>query len=1012
MTVLPRYEHTGLVMVRASTDPGDLDLPTDLDLSHESAIQHEGRAWLAKSWARGDVREAVGVASPALASRVNLLLGSEHPATTDLRRAILATAAYLLRWQRRATPFGLFAGVATATIGPAKASYGTCHSTRARVDAEWLITLIDQLEQHPGLRPRLKVVTNSCGIVRDGRFIVAARAEVGARAPGPLREMSVRLTRPVRRALAAAAHPKRFDELAGDLIRLFPATSPDKIQALLNALVDQRVLITSLRPPTTAADPLRYLIETLLAASCSDLPDIAELLRRLESIGQLLTRHDALTDPTEAAIVRDEACKRMSALSPEASLATDVRLDATIAIPEVVLKEAELAATALLRLCTEPFGRTAWMDYHARFLARYGRGALVPVRELVDDSGLGYPSGYLGAPRARPTWRTLTERDAALLSLIQETTLSRCEEITLTEAQLEALTVGDHTAVVPPRRVELGVTLHAESAEMIDRGDFELWITAAPRAHTSMAGRFAYLFDDDDRARLATGYQHVGDGAVVVQLSFPPRRPHNENVVRVPHLLQDTLHLREHTQSGTIDLDDLAVTADAAQMYLVQRSTGRRVFTQVPHALDTVVQSPPLARFLAEVAEARSAVFAPFTLGAARTLPYVPRIRYRRTVLSPARWLLTAADLRGQWEEGLRAWRARWRVPARVVLCHGELRLPLDLDQRLDRAVLRVHLRRAEQIELYEDGPPKGQNWIGRPAELLIPMTAIQPPPSKLPATASPGAVHRPGASEVVRAHLIGNPVRFDAILTRHLPAFIDELGDVVLRWWVSRHRDMIRLDTDQHLALFIRLTDRRQFGKVAECLAAFAERLQVRGLLAHLTLTTHYEQPGRYGEGAALQVAEQVSAADTLAAIAQITAVERSHLPGQALAAASMAHLAAAFAPDPLTGCRWLVRCLERTTGQLDRVLRDHALRCGDLAEVGALPAGDAVVSAWRARADALRTYHRILAEQRDPATVLRTLLHEHHVRALGVDPTFEKVTGRLARAVALRRLALAGAL
>jgi hypothetical protein len=53
-----------------------------------------------------------------------------------------------------------------------------------------------------------------------------------------------------------------------------------------------------------------------------------------------------------------------------------------------------------------------------------------------------------------------------------------------------------------------------------------------------------------------------------------------------------------------------------------------------------------------------------------------------------------------------------------------------------------------------------------------------------------------------------------------------------------------------------------------------------------------------------------------------------------------------------------------------------------------------------------------KILAEQgREPGVVLRTLLHEHHIRAVGVDPTFEKETGRLARAVALRLLALAGA-
>lgn len=40
----------------------------------------------------------------------------------------------------------------------------------------------------------------------------------------------------------------------------------------------------------------------------------------------------------------------------------------------------------------------------------------------------------------------------------------------------------------------------------------------------------------------------------------------------------------------------------------------------------------------------------------------------------------------------------------------------------------------------------------------------------------------------------------------------------------------------------------------------------------------------------------------------------------------------------------------------------------------------------------------------------MLRTLLHEHHIRAVGVDSTVEKETGRLARTVALRLMALAG--
>ncbi|WP_086820203.1 lantibiotic dehydratase [Allokutzneria sp. NRRL B-24872] len=1037
MIVSTRYRHTGLVLARVTTDPGDLDPPMHLNLTDAAVVEQEGRAWLAKVWARPEVRDALMLASPVLGARLDQILNETTPyVVKDLRRAVVSVASYVLRWQRRATPFGLFAGVGAVGIGPAMADVGTGHRAVVRADAEWLTTLINQFEQRPDLRPRLTVVSDNARIVRDGRVIVHQRAENGASTPGPLRESSVRLTRPVRFALDTADSPIRFGALADQMADRFPSAFPDKIHALLHGLVDAGVLITSLRPAMTTVDALGHVIRALRAAGADALADVAAQLRGLEAISSLLDRHNRTADLEPAREIRTAVAKRMRDQVPGAVhvLAADVRIDGRIVVPEWVLDEAAVAAGVLLRTTTQPFGSAAWLDYHARFRDRYGPGALVPVRELVADSGLGYPAGYLGAPRARPAWRVLTDRDAALLALIQQATLTGAREIELTDTDVAALTVGDHADAVPPQRVELGVEVYAASTAAIDRGEFRLRVSAAPNVHTSMAGRFAYLLDETDQARLAATYtagsaRPEPDHAVPVQVSFPPRRPHNENVVRVAPLLPDVVSLSEHPDPAhpdvsVIGLDDLAVTADAQQMYLVQVSTGRRVIPRIPHALDTSVQSPPLARFLAEVADARSAKFRGFDLGAARTLPYVPHIRYRRTVLSAARWVLASADLAvgsGR-EEALLSWRQRWRVPARVVLVRGELRLPLDLDQELDRALLRTHLERASRIELYEDGPPEGQGWIGRPAELLIPMTATSPPARPLPATAAPGAVLGPGDSTVVHAQLVGNPARFDEILTAHLPRFVAELRDspdlegAVEAWWVRRHRDMIRPETDQHLAVFLRLISLERYGPVAAKMAGFAADLDSRGLPGQLTLAPMPQHTARYGDGPALTAAEQMFAADTTAAIAQLAATQASGIPAQAWAAASMARLAASFAADPQTGYRSLLDCLRQERGSLDRALRDHALAIAapdqDYCAVRAQPGGEAVLAAWRVRDTALSIYHRaLLQQQREPSAVLRTLLHEHHVRAVGVDPTIEKETGRLARAVALRHLALAGA-
>ncbi|WP_322769075.1 lantibiotic dehydratase [Frankia sp. Cr1] len=652
---------------------------------------------------------------------------------------------------------------------------------------------------------------------------------------------------------------------------------------------------------------------------------------------------------------------------------------------------------------------------------RYGPGVLIPVRELVAESGLGYPDGYSGVS-ARPAWRTLTERDATLLSLIQAATFSGTREIRLTEVDIQALTIGDHVDLVPPTRIELGVTLHAQSLADIDRGDFELRVTAAPRIPTSMAGRFAHLLTSEERDLLAATYVagERREGSVTVQMSFPPRLPRNENVVRVPPLIRDVLSLGEHPCGpGTIGVDDLAVTADAAQMYLVQRSTGRRVIPRIPHALDLTVRTPPLARFIAEIADARSAGFGPFDPGAARTLPYLPRIRYRRTVLAAARWLLSRHDLPtavagDAWKDRLEAWRRQWRVPARVIVCNGELRLPLDLAHPLDLGLLRAQLERAGRLEVREDGPADGDGWLGRPAELLIPLLLASPPPRPLPVTAAPGRVLRPGAATLVCGQFEGSPERFDDVLSLHLPRLAVRLGGLVERWWVRRYRDMSRPWTPQHLAVYLRLIDREAFARVASELAAFAAELDALGLPAQLSLTSSYEQPGRYGHGDALSAAEQVFAADTAAAVAQIAMAATAGVPGQAVAAASLAQLAAAFAPDPTTGYRALTRCLEQTSGPSDRAAHDLACQlvdsAGDFTALRAIPGGDAVATAWARRDAALAAYREILSAQRDPGTVLRTLLHEHHMRALGLDPELEEQTGRLARAAALRRLAVAG--
>ncbi|MGH3811888.1 MAG: thiopeptide-type bacteriocin biosynthesis protein, partial [Pseudonocardiaceae bacterium] len=394
-----------------------------------------------------------------------------------------------------------------------------------------------------------------------------------------------------------------------------------------------------------------------------------------------------------------------------------------------------------------------------------------------------------------------------------------------------------------------------------------------------------------------------------------------------------------------------------------------------------------------------------FDFGAARTLPFLPRVRYGRTVLASARWLLVADDLpvpgcaMPAWEKTLSAWRGRWRVPSAVVLCNGELRLPLDLDDRLHRVLLRTHLDRAGRVELRGAGDQSDLAWVGRACELLIPLTLGRPqaagnrPRTALSATVAPGDALLPGHSGLLHAQLFGHPMRFDEILTDHLPRLLNEVTDHMVSWWFRRHHDTTRPETDHHLELYLRLPGPEDYGAAAMLLANWVAELSALGLLAHLNLGTYHPQNGRYGRGTAMAV-EDVSAADSAAALAEITMATRAGIPSQAIAAASMADLATCFASVPEVGWRWLIDLLPQEQGRLERSLRDAALLLAggadDRAALSAHPGGEIVAAAWDQRRVALAAYREQLDEERDPATILRSLLHD------------------LARAAALRQLAL----
>lgn len=1002
------YHYFDAAVLRAPAWPPGQQVDSWPDLTGPRAGRESWRTWLTSVWELPGFAAAVEQASPDLARRVREVCGGRQLPDPVVRRAVLAVMRYLLRASGRATPFGLFAGVAPICISAdgdvPTVRVGEAHRPVARVTAEWLSAVLRRLEGDGVLLRRLMVVANNLAFERDGHLVLEHRAS--AVVGGAPEHVSVRLTGPVRAAIRLASQPVSVVELVDRLSADAPHTPEGAVDKLVAELVAERFLLTSLRPSITGSDPLGHLVRELEAADAENIGDVAETVKGLRAIKEELDEH--YRAPAAAGDHLARAADVMADLHriSRPPLAIDLRLGWEVTIPATVAAEAATAAASLVRLARRPALNTGWIAWHDRFLDRYGPRALVPVLDAVDAGiGLGYPAGYDGMGSAAGA---VTDRDRKLLALACNAATRRQCEIVLDDGMIDDLTVVAADAPVQPT-TELTVRIDATTAQALADGHFTLAVTGVSRAAGTTTGRFLDLFD----GRMRTSYPNLPTGtrgALAVQVSASVPYTNTENVARVPQILDHVLPVGDYPGAHSVVLDDIAVTADLHGIYLVSLSRRRVVEPVILNAVNPNQYMHPLARFLLEASHALRVPCAGFDWGTASALPFLPALRYGRTIISPARWRLTATDLPGssaswrEWESALTRWQDRVALPRLISVGEGDQRIRLDLFEPAHRALLRAQVERLGTAVLQAAPTSEAAGWFGgHPHEIVIPLAASRQaePPRLSTEVTTRDHGHLPGQGGRLSLKLYGHPDRHDAILTRHLPRLIERLGSQS-RWWFLRYQD-------PHHHLRLRLTvPIDAFAATVTQVTTWSEELRRAGLMAHVQWDTYFPETARFGGRAAMAAAEAFFAADSAAALAQLRTVMSTDGPRlHALTAASMLDLAIAFLGDAATAMSWLIDHARTDASAPDRALYDQALSLASPYERSALaaqPLGEHVLSCWTLRRKTLTAYRSALSKAGSlPAAVLPDLLHLHHVRMAGTSLTSERACLHLARAAAL---------
>jgi thiopeptide-type bacteriocin biosynthesis protein len=825
---------------------------------------------------RDDVREALALASPDLASRLGAWLEGSlaGPAARNVERALVK---YLSRMSSRSTPFGLFAGVSMGTWGPtSRLSVGLWLDCRKAMRLDWgvLETVVDRLEREPEVRASMIYRPNSSLYARGGWYRYLERREQTGGQGRTYHLEAVEATPHLDFVLQQAQEGSRLEDLTVGLARRMEV-EPQEARSFLDQIIDAQVLRGDLHPPLTSPDPMGHVVTYLQAdpAMVSKAEPLVALDRELNTL--------------QAAALGSypEGYRSLAAPLAGLGISSDIRdvLQADLFRPApdlglspVVRRALEEGAETLRRLTPAPSAGP--LDrFRAAFQERYGQRWMPLLEVLDEESGIGFDGGapmdsplLEGLPfRSPPPPRQLAGRDLFLLAQLPRWQGSLTWE--LQDWDVEALAHPDPQPF--PHSFAALTSLEAASPAALDRGEFRFWMEhhSGPTA-ARWLGRFAsgdpvlkdalqrHLRKEESLRPEAVFAEvvHVPEGRMGNVLSRPAMRDYE-----IPFLATSGV-----STGHTILPSDLRLTVRGNHLFLASARLGREVVPRLSSA-HNFARGPVVYRFLAHLQD-QDGRSGGWSWGALAEQPFLPRVTHGRHVLSKARWRVEARELKqalkgsseGAWG-AFQALREARGLPRFVVLTDADNGLLVDLDEALRVESLHHLVSSRAAFTLTECFPDPGQALVTSPEgrfahELVIPFEAAslpQPKAAPLPTMSHAPVIQVfPPGSEWLYLKLYCGPASADRLLVE-LASLLRATKEERLwdRWHFVRYRD-----PEHHLRLRFHGLPARLLAELLPRIHQHLEERLVQGLLWKWQVDTFEPEWERYGGALGFALAEE----------------------------------------------------------------------------------------------------------------------------------------------------------
>jgi thiopeptide-type bacteriocin biosynthesis protein len=845
---------------------------------------------------RPEFRDALFVASPSLAAAVDPW--RKDPDSDKGRATERSLVSYVMRAAARPTPFGLFAGCTTGTIGAR-----TClrfegmsrYRRHTRLDMDFLWNLAEAVERDPDLRGAFEYRPNS-SLYQVGDRLLFAEARQGQTGRS-YRLVAVGATPYLMQTLARARHGTRLDTLAAALVddEITRADADEYI----TELADSQVLVADVRPQLTGAPPTETLAATLgrrerSAHLARQLDAAADGLAALDAdgIGVPAERYHAVASVLDGLPVRPESSRF-------------VQVDLTKPAAEATLGTAVVAellrGVEILHSLSRYRQHEGLRQFREQFTRRYETREVPLAQALDEENGIGFERSNSPSSEAAPLLAGLplgrdqdhsvrwTRRDTFLLDKLTRALAAGSSEITIEAA--EAAAVRDSTPPPLPDAFHVLAAIVADSEQAMRRDDFEVVLHAASGpSGARLLGRF--LHADQELRQLVQAHlaaeeavhpervyaevAHLPEGRVGNILSRPVLRGYE-----IPYLGRSGV-----PADRQLSLSDLLVSVQGERIVLRSRRLGCEVIPRLTTAHNHFGRGLGVYRFLCALQYQQVTPGIMWDWGPMALAPFLPRVVSGRLTLSRARWNLGVTELAAFREpkgatqfHAVQRLRERLRLPRYLALADGDNELLIDLDNVLSLETLAHEVRGRASAPLVEMIPGPDQLCASGPEgpfthQVIVPFVRSSPHLATQPErrSAAPSWPRRfPPGSEWLYVKLFTGTATADEVLLHVARAVGSSLAaGGADQWFFIRYGD-----PDWHLRIRVHGAPDRLLAETLPLLHRATAPLLETGQLWRVQLDTYEREVERYGGEAGVRLAERVFHADSdavLAVVGQLT--------------------------------------------------------------------------------------------------------------------------------------------